>query len=240
MEDFINKTLLAETAEKFRVKLDETALERFNIYARQLVSWNEKINLTAITQPDEIVMKHFADSLSILSCLELPKNCSLIDVGTGAGFPGVAILIARPDIKLTLLDSTAKKLNVIKNILSSLELEAELVHARAEDAGRRLQYREQFDFASARAVANLRELCEYCLPFVKTGGVFISMKGAKADEEANEAKKAIRVLGGSIEAKKQFELENAGERNIFIIKKISHTPTTYPRPSAKIAKLPLL
>ncbi|MGN0468618.1 MAG: 16S rRNA (guanine(527)-N(7))-methyltransferase RsmG [Acutalibacteraceae bacterium] len=240
MEDFINKTLLAETAEKFRVKLDETALERFNIYARQLVTWNEKINLTAIIQPDEIVIKHFIDSLSLLSVVDIPKNSSLIDVGTGAGFPGIAVLIARPDIKLTLLDSTAKKLNVIANILSALELEAQLVHSRAEEAGRKTQYRENFDFASARAVANLRELCEYCLPFVRIGGTFIAMKGAKADEEADRAKKTIKVLGAKIESKKQFELENAGERNIFVINKISHTPTAYPRPSAKIAKMPLV
>ncbi|MGN1418457.1 MAG: 16S rRNA (guanine(527)-N(7))-methyltransferase RsmG [Acutalibacteraceae bacterium] len=240
MGDFINKNLLVETAEKFGVKLDETALERFDIYAKMLVSWNEKINLTAITQPDEIVIKHFIDSLSLLSCLDISNNSSLIDVGTGAGFPGVAILIARPDIKLTLLDSTAKKLNVIESILSSLELEAEIVHARAEEVGRKALYREQFDYATARAVANLRELCEYCLPFVKKGGSFISMKGAKADEEVTTAEKAIKILGGRIEEKKRFELENAGERNIFIIKKISHTPTTYPRPSAKIAKSPLI
>ena len=175
----------------------------------------------------------------MLKYCSIPKGASLIDVGTGAGFPGLALLIARPDINLTLLDSTRKKLTVIEDILKNIGLEAELLHSRAEEAGQNKSYREKFDFATARAVANLRELSEYCLPFVKKGGRFISMKAAKADEEISGAKKAIALLGGKIERTKSFELFDAGERNIIIIEKVSSTSDIYPRPSAKIAKNPL-
>lgn len=229
-----------ELAAGFGVKLDETALDRFAVYAEKLVSWNEKINLTAITDPEGITVKHFADSLAVFRYCDIQQNARVIDVGTGAGFPGVAMLIARPDLKLTLLDSTKKKLSVIDDILSALGLHAETLHARAEEAARKTEYREQFDFATARAVANLRELSEYCLPFVKRGGSFISMKSAKTDEEIDGAKKAIAVLGGKIEAVNAFELADAGERTVIMIKKISQTSSKYPRPTAKIAKFPLV
>lgn len=236
---FISKEKLKKAAESFNVTLDETALDRFDAYARLLAEWNEKINLTAITDPDGITIKHFADSLALFNYVDIPNGAKCIDVGTGAGFPGVAMLIARPDLQVTLLDSTGKKLNVIADILSQLGLEAEILHARAEEAGRKAEYREKFDFATARAVANLRELSEYCLPFVKQGGSFISLKGAKADEEIAGAKKAIAVLGGKIEKANSFILEDAGERNIIIIRKNLQTPTKYPRQSAKIAKFPI-
>ena len=239
MSEFISKVLLKEKAEKYAVILDEKALERFDIYARLLVEWNEKINLTAITDPDEIVMKHFVDSLTVFSAIEIPEGSRIIDVGTGAGFPGVAMLIARPDLYITLLDSTNKKLNVIRDILENIGLEANVVHKRAEEAGQSKDFRERYDFATARAVSNLRDLSEYCLPFVKVGGAFISMKSAKADEEIDEGKKAIAVLGGKIREKKTFELEEAGERTIILIEKFSSTPGKYPRPSAKIAKNPI-
>lgn len=230
---------LKTLAESFGVQLDETALERYDIYARLLAEWNEKINLTAITDPLGITVKHFADSLTVFKYCSLQKNAKIIDVGTGAGFPGLALLIARPDIELTLLDSTKKKLGVIEDILAHIGLTAQLLHARAEEAGQNEKYREKFDFATARAVANLRELSEYCLPFVKRGGYFISMKGANALEELSGAKKAIAVLGGSVEAAESFNLEDAGERCIITVKKLSSTPSKYPRPSAKIAKNPL-
>lgn len=239
MSEFISKELLKEKAEKFGVKLDEEALERFDSYARLLVQWNEKINLTAITDPDEIVVKHFVDSLSVFSAVDIPQGTRVIDVGTGAGFPGLAMLIARPDIDLTLMDSTNKKLNVIRDILENIGLSANVEHKRAEDAGQMKAFREQYDFATARAVSNLRDLSEYCLPFVKVGGMFISMKSAKADEEIEQAKKAISVLGGKIAEKKTFELENAGERTVILIKKLSSTPDKYPRPSAKMVKNPI-
>ncbi len=239
MSDFISKSLLKEKAAEFGVELDEKALERFDIYARLLVDWNEKINLTAITEPDEIVIKHFVDSLTLFSAIDIPKGAKVIDVGTGAGFPGVAILIARPDLDITLMDSTNKKLNVIRDILENIGLEANVVHKRAEEAGQSKDFRECYDFATARAVSNLRDLSEFCLPFVKVGGTFISMKSAKADEEIEEGKKAISVLGGKIKEKKTFELDTAGERSIILIEKSSSTPAKYPRPSAKMAKNPI-
>lgn len=239
MSSFIPLQLLKEKAAEYGVSLDEKALNRFDIYGRLLVEWNEKINLTAITEPAEIVIKHFVDSLTVFSATDIPQGSRVIDVGTGAGFPGVAMLIARPDLDITLLDSTNKKLNVIRDILENIGLEANVVHMRAEDAGQSKAYRESYDFATARAVSNLRDLSEYCLPFVKPGGTFISMKSAKADEEIEEGRKAIFVLGGKIDERKTFELDDAGERTIILIKKISSTPGKYPRPSAKIAKNPL-
>lgn len=236
---FISLDLLKAKAQEYGVFLDERALERFDIYARLLVEWNEKINLTAITEPDEIVIKHFVDSLTVFSAIEIPEGASVIDVGTGAGFPGLAMLIARPDLKITLIDSTNKKLNVIRDILEKTQLNASVVHIRAEEAGQSKDFREKFDFSTARAVSNLRDLSEYCLPFVKKDGTFISMKSAKADEEIAEAKAAIKILGGEITQKKTFNLEHSGERNIILIKKASSTPAKYPRPSAKIAKFPL-
>ena len=239
MADFISKSLLKEKAALYGADLDEKALDRFDIYARLLVDWNEKINLTAITEPDEIVIKHFVDSLSIFSAIDVPAGAKIIDVGTGAGFPGVAMLIARPDLDITLMDSTNKKLNVIRDILENIGLEANVVHKRAEEAGQSRDFREAYDFATARAVSNLRDLSEFCLPFVKVGGTFISMKSAKADEEIDEASKAISVLGGKIKEKKTFKLEDAGERTIILIEKSSTTPAKYPRPSAKMAKNPI-
>ncbi len=239
-ETFVSKDLLKDKAALYGVLLDDKALDRFDIYAKLLVEWNEKINLTAITDPEGIVIKHFLDSLTIFSAVNIPEKAKIIDVGTGAGFPGIPMLIARPDLDITLMDSTNKRLNVIRDILEKLELTANVVHSRAEDAGKSADFREKYDFSTARAVSNLRDLSEYCLPFVKVGGAFISMKGAKAEEEIAEAKKAIKTLGGKIEAKKTFELEQTGERMIITVKKVSSTPPKFPRPSAKIAKNPLV
>lgn len=235
----INKEMLRSGAYEYGVELDETALDRFDRYAELLCEWNTFMNLTAIKEPDEIVKKHFVDSLSLLSAVRIPEGSSLIDVGTGAGFPGIPLLIARNDLKVTLLDSTNKRLEFIRAVLESTGLSAKVVHMRAEDAGRNKEYREKFDFATARAVSNLRDLSEYCLPFVKIGGYFVPMKSAKTDEETAGAKKAISVLGGKISDIKSFELDGAGQRTVLLIKKISQTPTNYPRPSAKIAKFPI-
>ena len=238
-ETFILKDLLKEKAEMFHVKLDETALERFDIYGKLLVEWNEKINLTAITDPEGVTIKHFLDSITIFSYVDIPEGAKVIDVGTGAGFPGLAMLIARPDLEMTLMDSTKKRLMVIEDILEKLGLKANVVHSRAEDAGQNKAFREQYDFSTARAVTNLRDLAEYCMPFVKVGGSFIPMKSAKAQEEIAEGKKAIHVLGGQIIKQDTFELLDCGERTIINVKKISSTPAKYPRPSAKIAKNPI-
>lgn len=236
----IDKELLREGALQYGVTLDETALERFDKYAEILTQWNSFMNLTAITEPEEIVKKHFIDSLILLNAVNIPQGASVIDVGTGAGFPGVPLLIARTDLKITLLDSTNKRLEFIKAVLEATGLEAETVHMRAEEAGKNKAYREKFDFATARAVSNLRDLSEYCLPFVKKGGSFVPMKSAKTDEEITGAAKAIKLLGGRTEQTKSYELDGAGQRTVVIIKKISQTPTNYPRPSAKIAKFPLV
>ena len=238
-ESFILKDLLKEKAEMFHVKLDEQALERFDIYGKLLVEWNEKINLTAITDPEGVTIKHFLDSITIFSYVDIPEIAKVIDVGTGAGFPGLAMLIARPDLDITLMDSTKKRLMVIENILENIGLSANVVHSRAEEAGQNKVFREQYDFSTARAVTNLRDLAEYCLPFVKVGGSFIPMKSAKAQEEIAEGKKAIHVLGGQIIKQDTFELLDCGERTIINVKKISSTPAKYPRPSAKIAKNPI-
>ena len=238
-KSFILKDLLKEKSEMFHVKLDETALERFDIYGKLLVEWNEKINLTAITDPEGVTIKHFLDSITIFSYVDIPEGAKVIDVGTGAGFPGLAMLIARPDLQMTLMDSTKKRLMVIEDILDKLGLSANVVHSRAEEAGQNKIFREQYDFSTARAVTNLRDLAEYCLPFVKVGGSFIPMKSAKAQEEIAEAKKAIHMLGGQITKSDSFDLLDCGERTIINIKKISSTPAKYPRPSAKIAKNPI-
>ena len=238
-ESFILKELLKEKAEMFHVKLDETALDRFDTYGKLLVDWNEKINLTAITDPEGVTIKHFLDSITIFSYVDIPEGAKVIDVGTGAGFPGLAMLIARPDLDMTLMDSTKKRLTVIEDILEKIGLKANVVHSRAEDAGKSKDFREQYDFSTARAVTNLRDLSEYCLPFVKVGGSFVPMKSAKTEEEIAEGKKAIHVLGGQITKVDSFDLLDCGERTIINVKKISPTPAKYPRPSAKIAKNPI-
>ena len=235
----INKDLLKTEAMALGIELSEQQLSRFDKYAELLVSWNEKINLTAITDPDEIVLKHFVDSLALLKYCEIPGGSKVIDVGTGAGFPGVVLLIANPTLDITLLDSTQKKLSVISNILENLGLSANIVHKRAEEAGHDDCFREKYDFATARAVANLRNLSEYCLPFVKVGGTFISMKGADAENELEIAENAIKALGGKLESFNKYELPSCGERAIIKISKVSSTNSKYPRPKAKMEKQPL-
>ena len=219
--------------------LDDTIKKRLSIYADMLVEWNEKINLTAITDAEGITMKHFADCMAIFKYCDIKENASVIDVGTGAGFPGVVMKIVRPDIKLTLLDSLNKRIVFLDELCEALGFnDVTTVHKRAEE-GAREKYRESYDFAVARAVANLNVLSEYCLPYVKLGGNFIAMKGQSAAEELKSAEKAIKILGGEVAKFDSFEIEGCGQRGIINIKKISHTPTIYPRISAKISKKPL-
>lgn len=235
----INKALLKEESAKIGIHLDDTALERLDKYAEMLIETNKTLNLTAITEPDEVLYKHFVDSLSLLTVVELKEGAKVIDVGTGAGFPGVVLLIARPDIKITLMDGTNKRLNFISDVLAEIGLKAEILHSRAELAGKDKKYREQFDLVTARAVANMNTLGEYCMPFVKVGGFFAPMKAAKADEELYSAKGAIKLLGGSVDKVCHLDIENCGERCIIVTKKISQTPPKYPRASAQISKKPL-
>ena len=232
--------ILKKQAELTGTKIDDALYPKLEIYARLLKEWNEKINLTAITDDEGIAVKHFLDCLEIFKYVDFKKNASVIDVGTGAGFPGLVIAAAREDLNVTLLDSTGKKLKVVADIADSMGLcNCTVLHARAEEASRKPEYREKFDYATARAVAELRVLSEFCLPFVKKGGSFISMKGSAAKEEAENAKNALSVLGGRIECVNTFDLCSLGERCIIEIKKISQTSSQYPRASAKISAKPL-
>lgn len=235
----VNIELLKSDAEKLGFSIDDGKIMQFQKLAELLVEQNKTMNLTAITDPDGIAVKHFADSISVLTATEFAENAKVLDVGTGAGFPGIPLLIMRPDLDLTMLDSTAKKLKYVANTVDELGLSANVLHTRAEEAGQSKEYRETFDIVCSRAVAALNVLCEYCLPFVKVGGYFVAMKAAKAQEEIDDAKAAIKLLGGKIIEEKSFKLSDGGERNIIIIKKISHVPPKYPRVSAQIAKKPL-
>ncbi len=235
----IDYELLKGEIDKLGIDIDEYCLDRFDQYADYLVKWNRHVNLTAITEPDEIVIKHFADSLYVLKYVDLHKGQSLIDIGSGAGFPGMPLLFVNPDINVTFVDSIRKKLAFIKDVLHNTGLLAEAEHSRAEDLGRNNAFREKFDFATARAVAQLNVLCEYCLPLVKVGGMFIAMKGSTGKEELEQADNAIRTLGGEVAEFDEFTLSNGDKRSIIIIKKISQTPTKYPRKSKKIDTRPL-
>lgn len=235
----INKDLLKNNAASLGIELGEEEISRFDMLAERLIEQNKTMNLTAITEPDEVVIKHFVDSISLLSAVTPEKGAKVLDLGTGAGFPGIPLLICRPDINLTMVDSTAKKLKYVASTVEALGLNAETLHSRAEEAGKQPEYREQYDIVCSRAVAALNLLCEYCLPFVKVGGIFAAMKSAKADEEIALAKNALKTLGGKIIDKKTFTLSDGGERTIILIKKVSQIPSKYPRPSAQIAKKPL-
>ena len=235
----LNRALLEKTVQPFGVTVDDNAFARLDKYAELLVETNKQFNLTAITEPDEVTVKHFADCLSLFGVTEIPEHAKIMDVGTGAGFPGLVLKLYRPDLEVTFLDSTKKKLGFIETVLSAVSLSGETVHARAEEAGQSAKYREKYDFATARAVANLTNLSEYCLPFVKVGGEFISMKAAASDDEIKSAENAIGILGGKIKTDTVFDLTEEMPRRILEIKKISQTPTKYPRPSAKIAKNPI-
>ena len=235
----LNKELFYETIKPFEINIDEDAFARLDKFAELLIETNKSFNLTAIKEPDDVTVKHFADCLAIFKYVNIPENAKIIDVGTGAGFPGLVLKLARPDINMTFLDSTKKKLGFIENVLNECGVNGETLHMRAEEAAKLSKYREQFDFATARAVAALPVLSEYCLPFVKHGGSFVSMKSAESNEEMEAARKAIGILGGKINEDIVFDLVENMPRRIITIKKNSQTPTKYPRPSAQIAKKPL-
>ena len=212
---------------------------QFERYCDFLLEYNEKVNLTAITERPQVEEKHFLDSLLTLAAYPAPEAAKLIDVGTGAGFPGVPMKIVRPDLRLTLLDSLNKRVAFLQSLSALLGQENACLHARAEQAALDSAYRERYDIAVSRAVAPLATLCEYCLGFVKPGGVFLALKGPDAAGEAAEAKRALGLMGGKLEEVKSFSLPEAGERSILIIRKISQTPSGLPRKAVKIAKTPL-
>ena len=222
-----------------QLELTRQQTQQLDQFAQLLVDWNQRMNLTAITDPEEILIKHFLDSVLPFSFLDLPQGCRLIDVGTGAGFPAVPLCIWRPDLQATLLDSLNKRLVFLQEVLPACGVRAVLVHSRAEDGGHRADLREQFDVATARAVANLRDLAEYCLPFVKPGGLFCALKGGDADAELADAQAAIRLLGGRVSQSRTYSLPDGSARTLICMEKISQTPTKYPRSPAKMAKSPL-
>ncbi len=221
------------------LSLDDKALERLNIYGNLLIEWNEKMNLTAITEPRDVVIKHFLDCLTFFKAVNPQENAKIIDVGTGAGFPGMVLKIARPDLQVTLLDSLNKRLIFLKEVTNKTGLDLKIIHSRAEEGGRKAELREKFDFSCARAVAPLNVLLEYCTPFVKTGGFFVAMKGPAALDEIEAAKNAARLLNVKLQNKTHLTLEGTDERFIIEYKKLSQTPPKFPRISAKISKTPL-
>lgn len=232
--------LLFREAEKNGLVLNDDQLEKFQKYMDFLLEYNSHTNLTAITDPEDIMIKHFFDSIIINKFLDIRKNAKVVDIGTGAGFPGVPMKIFREDIELTLIDSLNKRVVFLNQLMEKLAISANIFHARAEELSHKKEYREAYDLAVSRAVAPLNILCELSLPYVKKGGYFVSLKGSNAQEEINKSKKAIEVLGGKLESVKTLELpENKGLRNILIIKKVSNTPMKYPRNNSQISKSPL-
>lgn len=234
LEEF--KIELKRACEKNKIMLLEEQIEKFYKYMNLLIEWNQKINLTAIVEPKEIIQKHFIDSMSVLDYIQDKKN--IIDVGTGAGFPGVPIKIANPNINVTLLDSLQKRVNFLSEVVSQLELDKiKAIHSRAEDYAK--ENRESYDVAISRAVANMSTLVEYLLPYVKQDGIVICMKGPNIEDELEKSKKAISILGGKIEHIEHLFLDEEMERNLIIIRKIKSTPKQYPRKAGKPAKEPI-
>ena len=239
MTDFHIEEIAGKCGE-FGVNIDKEAAERLNLYGNLLLEWNGKINLTAITEPREVLYKHFYDCILFLKHIEVKQNAALVDVGTGAGFPGTVLKIVRPDIEVTLLDSLNKRLVFLNEVIDELGLDKiRTVHMRAEDAGKSKEHREKYDIACARAVAAMPVLMEYCVPLVKKGGLFAAMKGPSAEEEVRLSLNAARLLGTE-KPNIICETLTGNEQRAFVIaKKISQTPTKYPRKPADITKQPL-
>ena len=235
--DFKNK--LSKLLKEINIEINEEEINNFYNYMNLLLEWNEKINLTAITEEDDIILKHFVDSLTIYKYIENKKR--IVDIGTGAGFPGIPVAILKNKNEFTLVDSLNKRINFLNDIKEQLSLEnVTNIHARAEEFGQNKKYREKFDTAVSRAVANLSVLVEYLLPVVKVGGIVICMKGCNVEDELKEAEYAISTLGGKVVLKDELCLPQSDiKRNIIIIEKIHNTPSKYPRKAGTPAKEPL-
>ncbi len=236
-EEFSEK--IKEYMNKINIEISDKQIEKFFDYMNLLLEWNEKINLTAITEPEDIILKHFVDCATILKYIK--DEDKIIDIGTGAGFPGIPLKILNEKLDITLMDSLNKRINFLNEIINKLDLKNIVaIHARAEELARNKEYREKFDIATSRAVANLSTLSEYMLPFVKKDGMVISMKGSNIEEEVKNAKKAIKILGGEIEKIDNFNLANTNNiRNIITIKKVVKTPKEFPRKAGKPSKEPI-
>ncbi len=226
---------------EFNIVLSEHQTEQFFSYYEMLIEKNKVMNLTAITDFDEVIKKHFVDSLSLVKAYDLTSPVSLIDIGTGAGFPGIPLKIVFPDLEITLLDSLNKRVDFLQSVIASLDLKGiDAFHGRAEDFARREKFRERFDLCVSRAVANLSVLCEYCIPYVKIGGKFISYKSEKIMEELKTAEHAVDVLGGRVKEQISFTLPDSDiNRNLIVIEKSRKTPKQYPRKAGTASKDPL-
>ena len=235
----ISKELLIKSAQLYNINLDDTACVKFDLYAKLLVEYNEKVNLTRITEPDDIVIKHFVDSLALCKFVDIKDGIKLCDVGTGAGFPGMALLVAKPNINVTLFDSINKKLEFLRFLSKELDLSPEIVTVRAEDAGKDKKYREKFDIVTARAVAQLNVLSEYCIPLAKVGGVFAPLKAVMTAEEEKRGISAAAMLGAKKTDRQIYKIPDGSDREVIVFEKISPTPTKYPRVAAQISKKPL-
>lgn len=236
-----NTTQFVKDAGNLGVNLTDSQVQQFLVYYEMLVEWNEVMNLTAITNYDDVMKKHFIDSISLVKSYDVSQDKTVIDVGTGAGFPGLALKIAFPNLKITLLDSLNKRIQFLNEVIKKLNLsDVETIHGRAEDFARPEKLREQFDLCVSRAVANLSVLSEYCLPFVKVEGQFISYKSEKILEEMDGAERAISLLGGRVKNQVEFRLPDSDiYRNLFVIEKIKNTPKKYPRKAGLPSKEPL-
>lgn len=236
-----NLNILNKALSDLGINLSDKQTNQFIKYYELLVEWNSFMNLTAITEFNEVCLKHFVDSLSLIKAFDCNKDISVIDVGTGAGFPGIPLKIAFPNMKITLLDSLGKRVKFLNEVINLLGLEnIEAIHGRAEDFAKPQLLRESFDLCVSRAVANLSTLSEYCLPYVKKDGFFISYKSEKVLDEMKTADKAIKILGGEIYKQVEFTLPDSDiYRNLFVIKKVNGTPKKYPRKAGLPSKEPL-
>lgn len=232
--------LLIDESKKIGISLTDSQIEQFEIYMNFLLEYNEHTNLTAITDPEDIMIKHFLDSIILSKFIDIPQNAKLVDVGTGAGFPGVPLKIANEGINLTLIDSLNKRIVFLNELMNKLNVSANIFHGRAEELSHNSKFRERFDIAVSRAVAPLSILCEYCLPYTKVGGYLVALKGANFQEEVDKSRDAVKILGGKIEKIETFNLpKNKGLRSVVIIKKTSNTNKKYPRSNSQISKKPL-
>ena len=239
----MNPELFATTLSNHNLKLSAKQEQQFKTYFKELITVNEHVNLTRITEEDEVYLKHFYDSLTSLLLVPevFTEGAKVCDVGAGAGFPSLPIKILRPDLRLTIVDSLGKRLKFLQELLDKLEISGvELVHGRAEDVGQNPAYREQFDLVTARAVARMSVLSEYCLPLAKTGGKFVALKGPKAASELADAKKALDTLGGKVSFSQEFTLAGTEEeRTIVVVDKVKKTPAKYPRQAGTPNRKPL-